>query len=239
MKIRQRNGMSAQDFFAAVEKGDVQSVERLLAADESLVSARNNEGLSPIAISAYWSRSEVLDALLATAPTLDLWDASITGNIGRIEELVKSEPDLVRERSPDGFTALHLAAFFGHPRAVQVLIDHGSDVLSRTTNALNNQPLHAAVAGRDVEGRLACARTLLAHGALVNKQQSGGFTPLMSAAQSGDQTLVILLLDHGADPSIRDDEGRSATDHARSAGHEEIAELLGRDLGISSPPQSD
>jgi ankyrin repeat protein len=218
--------VSVEEFLAAVEKGETATVRHHLTADPSLVSARNPEGVSAIAIAAYWSRGEVLSMLLEAVPDLDLWEASITGNVDRIRDLVEQDPGLTGERSPDGFTALHLATFFGHEAAARFLVDRGADVLARTSNALANQPIHAAVAGSDAEGRLACARVLLDAGALPNELQSGGFTPLMSAAQNGDRALVDLLLDRGADPSLRDDEGRSAADHARAAGHDDIAVLL-------------
>ena len=37
--------------------------------------------------------------------------------------VLTADPILVRSESPDGFTALHLAAFFGRPETVAVLIE--------------------------------------------------------------------------------------------------------------------
>jgi uncharacterized protein len=39
--------------------------------------------------------------------------------------------------------------------------------------------------------------------------------------------MVELLLQHGADPRLRDEEGRTAADHARAQGHPSLAERLG------------
>lgn len=66
-------------------------------------------------------------------------------------------------------------------------------------------------------------RVLLEAGAPVNERQSGGFTPLMSAAQHGDDLIVDLLLGEGADTSLEDDEGLSAAAHAIKAGHPDVA----------------
>ncbi len=48
----------------------------------------------------------------------------------------------------------------------------------------------------------------------------------MSAARHGDEALVDLLVDAGADLATRDEGGRSAADHAREAGHDALAERL-------------
>jgi FOG: Ankyrin repeat len=87
-------------------------------------------------------------------------------------------------------------------------------------------PLHSAAAARSVP----IARLLLEHGAPVNARQGGsgfGFTPLMEAAFNGQVDMVQILLDHGADPQLRDEEGRTAADHARARGHASLAESLG------------
>jgi ankyrin repeat protein len=63
----------------------------------------------------------------------------------------------------------------------------------------------------------------------VNARQgeAGGFTPLMEAGLNGQIELIELLLAFGADPALRDGEGRTAGDHARARGHDEAAERLG------------
>ena len=54
----------------------------------------------------------------------------------------------------------------------------------------------------------------------------GGVTPLMAAAAGGHEAVVELLLQHGADPALRDEEGRSAAAHARAEGYTHLAERL-------------
>ena len=59
------------------------------------------------------------------------------------------------------------------------------------------------------------ARVLLDAGADVNRQGEGGFTALHSAAQNGDEELVRLLLERGADPGLATADGkRRAADFA-------------------------
>jgi ankyrin repeat protein len=66
----------------------------------------------------------------------------------------------------------------------------------------------------------------LAQGADPNRQQEGGWTPLHAAAQSGDPELVTLLLTHGAQPEIANDEGKTAADLAAAKEHIAVLALL-------------
>lgn len=217
--------MAFEELFASIEKGDLDAVDRIISANPEAIEARSADGLSPVVVAAYWHQPVVLAHLLEAATTLDFWEAATAGAADRVRELIAEDPGLVSARSPDGFTALHLAVFFGHPEIARLLLESGADVTARTTNALDNQPLHAAAAG-EITGRVECVRMLLDASAPVNERQAGGSTPLMSAAQNGDGPVLHLLLERGADPSLKDDEGRSAADHADRAGHDVIARRL-------------
>src|SRR5206468_10860891 len=117
----------------------------------------------------------------------------------RVKQLIRSEPALARALSADGWTALHLSAFFNQPDVAKLLVAEGADVNARSTNPMTNMALHAAVAGRSVD----VARILLESGAHVNARQHGGWTPLHGAAQSGNAELARLLIAAGADVRAR------------------------------------
>jgi ankyrin repeat protein len=51
-------------------------------------------------------------------------------------------------------------------------------------------------------------------------------TALMIASSEGYAAAVQELLDRGADRSLKDREGRTARDHAATAGHEDIVKML-------------
>jgi ankyrin repeat protein len=71
-------------------------------------------------------------------------------------------------------------------------------------------PLHYACS----KGHLEVAQFLIANGAKVDSLSLGGTTPLMMAVQSGNELLVKLLLDKGANLQLRNAEGASAIDIA-------------------------
>jgi ankyrin repeat protein len=128
----------------------------------------------------------------------------------------------VDARSPDGFTPLQLAAYFGAPAAAALLIERGAAVDAVADNPQRIAPLHAAVAGQHPE----VVRLLLAAGALPDLRQPGGWTPLLAAARHGHAEIVAALLDGGADPTATNDEGVRPAELARSHGHPDIAALI-------------
>ncbi len=210
------------DLIDAVTAGDTDRVRELLAADPSLVAAHDQEGVSAVLLARYRFDRATTDALLAADPELDVFEAAALGYVDRLRERLLDDAGIVAAFSPDGFTALHLAAFFGKPEAARILLEHGAGVDVYTRNPFANQPLHAAAAGRHIE----VCRVLLAVGADVNATQHGGYTPLHEAAQHGDVEMSELFLSAGADPSLMTDAGETAADLASAAGHRDLAERL-------------
>lgn len=163
------------------------------------------------------------DAILATRAPADAFEAAAVGDVAALGALLDADSSRASAHAEDGFTLLHLAAFFAHPEAVRLLLARGAPVDEVATNAMRVRPLHSAAAGRDFE----CVRVLVDAGADVNATQHGGFTPLHAAAQHGDADAVDLLLAAGADVSATTADGRDAAELARAAGHVVLAERLG------------
>jgi uncharacterized protein len=179
--------------------------------------------LSELLEAVYRADRARIDELLASDPQLDIFEAAALGRTERVAELLDRDSGLVSAWAADGFTPLHLAAYFRHPDTARLLVDRGAlvDVVARNER-IRVTPLQSAVAARQE----ATAALLLDRGADPNTQEEGGFTPLHAAAHHGDEPLVELLLAHGADPAVSADDGRTAADFARESGHEELAERL-------------
>jgi ankyrin repeat protein len=67
---------------------------------------------------------------------------------------------------------------------------------------------------------------LVDKGADPNAKAQSGSTPLHTVAFTGDRASLDLLLKHGADPALTNNEGKTAADIARERGNQEIADLL-------------
>ncbi|HYM83864.1 MAG TPA: ankyrin repeat domain-containing protein [Candidatus Dormibacteraeota bacterium] len=214
------------ELFAAIRTGDEGGVEALLASDPGLAAARDPDGLSAVMLARYfsWSDLAIVDRLVAARgeDRLDVFEAAATGRVARLRALIHEDPRLVAARSVDGFTPLHLAAFFGSDVAAELLLDAGADPEAVAQNEQLVQPLHSALAG----GAFAVARRLVDAGADVDAPQQAGFRPLHAAAQNGDELTVDLLLLAGADPRATADDGRRAADFAAERGHAALAERL-------------
>jgi len=213
---------AASEWFTAIQKGQLDAMDAMLAADPSLASARDPNGLSAVTWACYARQSGALARLLAAHPPLDLFESVCAGQDDIALAWIARDGALVRAWSADGFTPLHYAAFFDRPALAEKLLAFGAAPAVAARNASAVQPLHSAAAA----GATPIARMLLEYGADPDARQAGGFTALMSAAQQGRDELVALLLHHGADPELRADDGRAAADLADVKGHHALAARL-------------
>jgi ankyrin repeat protein len=177
---------------------------------------------SPV-LAALYERDPERARAAADGRALDLFEAAAIGDRARVDELLAADPASAAAVTPDGFTALHLAAFFaGDSDIARALLGAGAPVDVHAANDMRVTPLGSAAAAgaRDV------ASALLDAGADANAAQAGGYTPLHSAAANGDPALVDMLLAHGAEAARVADDGRTPADFAAERGHPELAERL-------------
>jgi ankyrin repeat protein len=209
--------------FDAIDAGDEARLAELLATEPGLAGERDDDGVSAALHARYRDNHDAVAQLLATDPDLDIFDAAGLGWPDRLADLVAADPGLASAFASDGFTPLHLAAFFGGVEAARLLIANSAPPNAVSRNPMQVMPLHSAAAG----GHDEVARLLVAAGADVNARQLHGYTPLHAAAQNGDAEMTEMLLTAGADPAARTDDGQTAADIAAVAGHAEIAARLG------------
>jgi len=181
--------------FEAMQAGDADAVKEILRDDPAAASARGDAGVSAVRAALYAHRQDLADVVLEADPELDVFDAAAVGDVDRLTSLLDGDGELVGAWSDDGFTPLHLAAYFDRGAAVRLLLDHGADVGAVARNDMKVQPLHSAVAAQSTE----IVAALLVAGADPNARQQGDVTPYMAAEQHDNADLARLLMDHGAE----------------------------------------
>ena len=174
---------------------------------------------SQILAALYQQQPAEAQRLADAAAALTIWEAAALGRNTAVEQALAADASLVDSWSADGHVPVGLAAFFGHPSTVRLLLARGADVHATARNPMQVQPLHAAVAGRNAEAVAA----ILEQGADPDARQQAGYTPLMGAAAAGRDDIADLLLARGADPSLGNEDGKSAAAIAHEHGHPALA----------------
>jgi uncharacterized protein len=217
-----------QEFLNAVKAGDETEVRELLKTNAELAKTKDEKGVSAVLQAVYNGHDKIAQLLIASGVKLDIFEASATGTTERIRELLKRKPDLVSGFSPDGFTPLGLASFFGHLDTVRLLLDKGAKIDVPSNNFLKAVPLRSA----SVAGHLEIARLLIDRGADVNAVGEGGETPLHEVAGVGRVEFAKLLLDHGANINARGDNRKTPLTVAIENKKLEMAEFLRSKGGV-------
>ena len=212
--------MSEQQMMEAFEARDAARVRELVSQDAGLARSRK-DGVSLLLAARYRGDRAMTEALRAAGQPLDVFEAAAFDDADRLAVLLDQDPTLATSWSDDGFTPLHLSAFFGGDAGARLLVEAGADLNVVSRNDFTVAPLHSAAAGREDVGLL-----LVDSGADVNVRQRHGWTPLHSAANNGYLRLLEALLAAGADPAAANDDGVTALDMARKAGHDRIVERL-------------
>lgn len=133
-------------------------------------------------------------------------------------EALMRHPQLdVNRLNPVGESPLMMAALKGQLGWCQRLIGRGADI-----NKTGWTPLHYAATG----GHTEIIELLLEHHAFIDAGSPNGTTPLMMAARYGSEASARLLMQAGADPTMRNERELSAADFARSVNREQLAKAI-------------
>lgn len=221
----------------AASRADKRMVELLLELGANpYVSQQNAEPAASWAVRSKLGRRsdirivmELLDKRDTTAVEksifrirkLSLHRAAANGHEAIILMLTKSPVDIdISSRSPEGYTALHIAVHNGKFNISRTLLAAGADC--SVVDNDGNRPLNYAAMNGDVQ----MMALLLANGSKVN-DGNGNVTALHFAALYGHLDVVRSLVDvWGADINVRDRDGTLPLTYARFANQEAAVRLL-------------
>lgn len=143
---------------------------------------------------------------------------AVREDAGKVLDLLLNTKDInLDARARNGDTALMMAAYKGRYDVAKVLLDKGAE-----PNQTGWAALHYAAA----VGNNQIVQLLLDHSAYIDAESPNQTTPIMMAARGGHILTVKLLLDEGADLTLKNGAGMTALDFARAGGFKDIVEGL-------------
>ena len=142
------------------------------------------------------------------------WDAELISAVElnmdkRVKSLLErgANPNTPHERT----TVLGTAIAYSRVKVVRLLVHYGANV--RWSNSYGYTLLHYAAVYAGLKAACEISHLLLNQGANVNAVDKRGWTPMMYAISiKRNVDLVEILLKRGADPKIRNNDGKKALD---------------------------
>ena len=206
--IADENGNTALSL--AAREGKAEIVEFLL--DQGANPQGSGRVCSPLFLAARESANDVIGMLASRGGELEngctYRDISMDG--------VNTVSDY------DGATPLFAAIEENSPASVETLLALGADPnteIGKTSYLLSERV--------DWEQINRLDNNELDH-RYEQRYRTLRWTPLLEAVETGERRLVRLLLENGADPDHRTEDGLTALDLARQLGHDDIAALLSK-----------
>lgn len=227
----------------AVHRDDAPTVDLLIRARAN-VNAVNEYGVSPLSLACTNANAGIVSALLRAGanPALAKWTGETplltcarTGNVDAVAALLDQGADANAKENQRGQTALMWAVAAKHPAVAKLLIARGADVNATSRLLETHTPKMIEYYLQDVHyakskggftplmfasrlGDLESARHLLAAGAKINAVAPEYGSALIVATASGNEDVVMLLLDKGADLNATDGVGLTALHWALQGG---------------------
>jgi len=200
------------------------SIANLLLHAGANPNATTDLEVTPLLVAAIDGHTAIASRLLeaganpnAAMPSGEtaLMAAARTGNLDLAKALLVRGANVNVKEAIRGQTPLMWAVAQKHPLLVGLLIVFGADIRARSTigKSLVYTGVPTVQAGRNAA-------------ALVKTIDTGGSTPLLFAARTGDIECAKLLLDAGADPNDAAPDGTSALVMASRSGNGGVASLL-------------
>jgi uncharacterized protein len=207
---------SGSSLSEAVAAGDIELAQALLDAGADPDEPRF-QGFTPLMRAANRDDTAMVEVLLGAGADLEATDlggltalhiAAEADSAAALAALLEAGAD-PNAPSANGMNTLHHAAAAGSTRVMQRIADTGADLDARSdgTTGGHGYPVDVGSTALGIAARagyLEAVAELLDLGAEVDAPSDLGYTPLLMAVVSGQPPeLVTMLLDAGADPTVR------------------------------------
>jgi ankyrin repeat protein/predicted O-methyltransferase YrrM len=210
----------------------------LLIRYKADVDLLNAQGQAPLILASLYGNAPSIRSLLAGGAQINIRDtegstllhiAALYQNHENIAALLEGGPE-IDEANSEGDTPLHQAVRRSdNLQAVELLLQHGAD--ANTPDRTGKNVLQVAAASNQKD----YIRILVSQGIDINSQDGDGNTALHYPLNNAVRNRMFLpyitetvkvLMEEGADPLIKNKEGKSPLDLAREIGEDELLGLL-------------
>lgn len=191
-------------YLACRQQCSLLTIKALLDSADDMVNYGSTEDVTPLHIASGQGRVELIQLLLEYGAIINVQDF-------------------------DGDTPLHDAALAAQHEAVTLLLHAGAD-----PEIKNGPSLLTAFHLACCKGSYKTVQNIFPFITDINELAAGGESPLMSAVKGCNDDVIHFLLQHGADPHIRNVYNQSALDMALNFGHISIFKML---LGVTDKQQ--
>jgi ankyrin repeat protein len=247
-----------EEILLAASQGDIKTLQRILQVQgpfhaeadafrqrkwrASVVNQVFADGLTPLMAAASNGDTATVKLILANGSNINtadaagntaLMDAIENGHSSTIFSLLNAGADATTVNRGGVSTLLQASTYHDDPQVVQYLLDHG--VSANGGSEINETPLMAAAC----YGHIETVKILLQFHVPLNAQSNEGLTALSEAAICGSVGAVKLLLDAGADPAMKDGDGKIALDYATKQRRADIVNLLKGQIPETQTPAPD
>ncbi len=240
-RTRPESSTTSSALIDAIREGNRKRVD-LLISEHVNVNEAQPDGATPLSWAVYLDQADVAAMLMKAGAKVNTADqygetpltlACATGDLPVIQQLIAAGADAKAARW-NGETALMIAARSGSATAVKLLLDHGAKIDAVESRKGQNALMWAAA-----EGHSAVVDLLIERGVDVKAVSTGGFSPLVFAAQKGDDKSVNSLLQAGLIPNYTLPNGTSVLSVAVLAEKPEVVRvLLDHKAEVDTPDKS-
>ena len=156
----------------------------------------------------------------AIANGVDIFTAAREGDSAAIRNFVQQGGD-INKPNAKSHTPFILASYYGHTQTLETLLKIGADACTLDNKGSN------AFMGVAFKGHQHVAKWLLKNTSCnVNHQNYAGQTALMMASLFGREDIIKLLLEHGANRSLKDNQGNTSVKLAQAQGLSRVVEII-------------
>ncbi|XP_046558367.1 putative ankyrin repeat protein RF_0381 [Haliotis rubra] len=192
--------------------GDVEMVKHILQMNVSNINSKGKYGRTPVMLAAEFGHIELFYFLVCRGGDLMMVDdngdsilhVACGGSVKMVKCLLSIDIIHINSRGCYGNTPIMTAASRGHRAVFELLVKNQADL--SLVNEDGNNVLHVAC----IHGSASIVNfILLKHVVDINGRGKYGRTPVMLAAEFGNSDVFELLVQHGADVTLRDDDGNN------------------------------